>query len=352
MTPRANALALSLILVVCACESPVSSEELELKDPPSEEVWPALPPILQWADIVAAEHAEYPVNDHLRWLSDGYSPTGQYLNYWHQKWADNESVQFDEEGIPQIKYDGIPYDHPVTLCRYAFHLHGRITRGEGSLAAQFFKVVDRLLSLQDERGAFLYPFAYRLYGHDFAPGWPSGMAQGMAMSVLRRAHHLDPDPRFIQAGDKALEFLRIPREEGGVRTSLADIHPSLSDYLWIEEFATIPANYKLNGFLFTLFGTYDWWQRDPVAATGPPAEARRLFHEGIRTVERTLHYFDLLGYTATDLRYLVRPGTMPRTNGNYHRTHIFQLHSLAEITGSPILKGFERLWRWYVETPQ
>ena len=204
--------------------------------------------------------------------------------------------------------------------------------------------MDRLLAQQDERGAFAYPFDYRLYGHDFPAGWPSGMAQGFALSVLRRAYDLSPDPRYIEAGDKAVEFLHLTREEGGVVTTLADLHPSLDGYLWIEEFATLPANYKLNGFMFTLFGLYDW-----STVPGPQAEfAGELFESGIRTLKKTLRYFDVGGFTATDMRYMVVPGTRPNLSTLYHRVHIYQLHSLSEITGDEVLKLYELLWRAYV----
>ena len=316
-----------------------------------DEHWPAAPYYPEFRIMVEEALAAYRPGDHFRWLSDGYSPTGQYLNYWHQKWGESETVQFDEEGIPQVKYDGVFYDHPVTLCRYALNLHGRIVRGEPELTEKFIKVVDRLLSLQDRKGAFLYPFPYRLYGHNFAPGWPSGMAQGMGLSVLRRAYDLTKDRKYLLPGNRAAYFFLRTREEGGVRTTLADLDPSLSGYVWLEEFATVPANYKLNGFMFTLFGLYDWWQRDPNATTGSIALAGDLFREGVKTVEATLHYFDMDGYTTTDLRYIVVPGTMPRMNQPYHRIHIFQLHTLAEITGSPVLKRYENLWRYYVEAP-
>jgi heparosan-N-sulfate-glucuronate 5-epimerase len=310
--------------------------------------WPAIPFDPRFRTAVNNALNTYRPNDHIRFLSDGYSPTGQYLNFWHQRWGESDVLKFDAEGVPQVKYNDVFYDHPVTLCRYALHLHGRIVRGEPDLEPQFFRVVDRLLGMQDDRGAFLYPFAYRLYGHQFQPGWASGMAQGMGLSVLRRAHSLRPEVRFIQAGNRAVIFLNRPKEHGGVKTTLADLHPSLGDYLWLEEFATTPANYKLNGFMFTLIGLYDWWQRNPTQPTGSVPLAGELFRSGVVTVENTLAYFDVRGFTATDLRYIVEPGRMPNVSTTYHRVHIYQLHTLSEITGSSTLKSYEKLWRWYV----
>src|SRR5690606_13268076 len=136
----------------------------------------------------------------------------------------------------------------------------------------------------------------------------------------------------------------IPRERGGVLTTMADLDPSLSGYIWIEEFATIPANYKLNGFMFALLGLYDWagfGQR-----MSPTAD--RLFREGVRTLKRALPYYDVGGFTATDMRRIIVPGTQPNISTLYHRVHIYQLHTMAEITGSSLLKQYEMLWRSYV----
>lgn len=322
----------------------------DASSPLRREIWPDIPFSPEFRTLVEEALLAYPPDDHRRFLQDDYSPTGQYLNFYHQTWPDNDKVRFDRAGIPQGNYGGTFYDHPVILCRYALNLHGRYVRGETHLKDLFLRVVERLLARQDARGAFTYPFAYYLYGYQFAPGWASAMAQGMGLSVLRRAYDMHRDRRYISAGNRAVRFLHdVPVEQGGVKTSLADLHPSLSGYLWLEEFPTQPANYKLNGFIFTLIGLYDWWQRDPEATEGSVALAGQLFAEGIRTLEQTLAYFDLRGFTCTDMRYLVAPGTRPRVSTGYHRVHIYQLHLLARLTGSTTLRSYEKLWRWYVE---
>ena len=326
------------ILLLAACESPV--------DPPAGEtgVWPPVPHDPALLQRVLAAREAYRPHDHIRWLSDGYSPTGQYLNFWHQIWTESDVIQFDSTGIPQVRYGDTFYDHPITFGRRGAHLHGRIVRGEPELTDDFLYLMERLLARQDARGAFTFPFAYRLYGFNFEPGWPSGMAQGLALSMLRRAYSLNPDPKYIEAGNRAVEFLTIPREQGGVLTTMADLDPSLSAYIWIEEFATIPANYKLNGFMFALLGLYDW----STFGQRRSALAGELWRDGLRTLEKSLPYFDVGGFTVTDMRRIVVPGTVPNVSTGYHRVHIYQLHTLAEITGSSLLKQYEMLWRSYV----
>jgi len=327
------------VFALTACDSPTEPTRLE-----DVAVWPPVPHDPSLLQRVLDARAAYPPNDHIRFLSDGYSSTGQYLNFWHQKWTESDVMRFDSTGIPQIRYGDTFYDHPITFGRRGVHLHGRIVLGEPELTDEFLYLVERLLARQDERGAFTFPFEYKLYGYKFEPGWPSGMAQGLALSVLRRAYSLNPDPRYIEAGNRAVEFLLIPRERGGVLTTMADLDPSLSGYIWIEEFATIPANYKLNGFMFALLGLYDWagfGQR-----MSPTAD--RLFREGVRTLKRALPYYDVGGFTATDMRRIIVPGTQPNISTLYHRVHIYQLHTMAEITGSSLLKQYEMLWRSYV----
>ena len=114
----------------------------------------------------------------------------------------------------------------------------------------------------------------------------------------------------------------------------------------------MPANYKLNGFLFTLFGLYDWWQRAP-QATDPQnktVQAGEMFRAGAETAALTLPYFDLRGFTTPDMRYMFTPGLEPRIQPEYHRVHIYQCHALGQIAEEPRgdLASYAKSWRWYV----
>ena len=318
----------------------------------AEERWPDIPFRSQFRDLVQTGLDDYRPNDHLRFLAP-YTSTGPYLNYGHVTWSGSAgSYRFDAEGVPQTLYGDTYYDHPVTFCRYGLHLHDRITKGEDDLRPLFFRVVNRLIATQSVDGGFRYPFPYRVYGHQFEAGWASAMAQGMGLSLLRRADDLQRDSGFTRAGNKAVVFLTRSIDTGGVQTTLADLEPSLTDYIWLEEFATRPANYKLNGFLFTLLGLYDWWQRAPNRTEGSKTViAGDLFHRGAQSAALSLPYFDLRGFTTPDCRYMFIPSVTPRIQPGYHRVHIYQLHALAQITEPPwasTFASYEKLWRWQV----
>src|SRR5690606_29452397 len=120
------------------------------------------------------------------------------------------------------------------LTQYGIYISNR---DEGA-KHRFLAAVDRLLKMQDEEGAFRYNFAWKYYltKEIYEPGWVSGMAQGQALSALSRAYYVTHDPKFIEAGNKALDFMIRPVEEGGTMTTLGDLHPSLTNYIFFEEY--------------------------------------------------------------------------------------------------------------------
>src|SRR5690606_309427 len=87
------------VFALTACDSPTEPTRLE-----DVAVWPPVPHDPSLLQRVLDARAAYPPNDHIRFLSDGYSSTGQYLNFWHQKWTESDVMRFDSTGIPQIRY--------------------------------------------------------------------------------------------------------------------------------------------------------------------------------------------------------------------------------------------------------
>jgi D-glucuronyl C5-epimerase-like protein len=273
-----------------------------------------------------------------------YSARGDYLNYgaWLRYRAIPDLVVFDGNGIPMVWYGDAFYYNPAFVAEHALSLYGRYTRGEPTLTS-FRTAIDRLLTMQDQRGAFLYGFPYRYMDTLLEPGWTSGLAQAYGLSALARAALLFGDARYLDAGDRALEYLTTPVSSGGVMDSMSGIHGSLADFVFFQEAVASPPTYVLNGYMFALLGLYDWSQLGRTRAS-----AQRYFERGVVTLSNILPYYDLGAFSAYDLQHITYARD-PHVAGDYHPMHIYQLHALASISNLPALSAFELAWRRYVD---
>jgi hypothetical protein len=271
-----------------------------------------------------------------------YRTFGSYLNYGRKYWGD-QSV--DEYGVPMITIAFHHYYNPVNVANYALSMYDRSLRGDTLALNQFYRATDRLLLLQDERGALLYNYRWKYYlaPNPYSPGWISGMAQGVALSVFARAYHVTGDPKYLAAGNKAFDFLTTPVARGGVSTSMADLDPALASFVFIDEFPARPSGYTLNGFMVAVLGLYDWSQV-PGQRSGPALD---YFRRTIETLDRILPFYDMGGFTSYDLGHLTHHGRT-KAAAEYHAVHIVLLYALASVTHDPVLQKYETLWASYV----
>ncbi|MDD2555566.1 MAG: D-glucuronyl C5-epimerase family protein [Syntrophaceticus sp.] len=278
-----------------------------------------------------------------------YDHLGDYLNYGSKNpyaAPPPQNVISDNDGIPKVKYENQYYYNPVTVAQYSLTVYGEYLHGEDVLP-EFITAADKLISMQDDSGAFRYPFSFEYYlsGEVYQAGWASGMAQGQALSAFARAYFVTNDERYLEAGDKALQFLITPVADGGVMDTLEDLHPSLKKYVIFEEYVAEPASYTLNGFMFSLLGLHDWAQ----VSSGEIKElSEQNFESGIETLEKILPYYDIGGFSAYDLGHITYKAK-PHAIAKYHAIHIYLLHALYTITDNETIHEFEQLWALYVE---
>ncbi len=213
------------------------------------------------------------------------------------------------------------------------------------------KIADKLLTLQDSRGGFLYNFQWRYYlnNYDYKPGWVSAMAQGQALSVLARAYEITGNKKYLEAGNKALNFLITPISKGGVMANLGSLSSSLKNNIIFEEYISHVPTYTLNGFMFSLLGLYDWANVDD---SNKKNTAEKYFNEGIKSLTQILKYYDIGGFTCYDLGYITKNREKPHIAVNYHGVHIYLLNSLYSITNDRILYDYYKLWKAYVDTTE
>jgi hypothetical protein len=154
------------------------------------------------------------------------------------------------------------------------------------------------------------------------------MAQGLGISVLLRAFQETGKQRYLDRARLALNAFRYTVDEGGV----ASIEEGGA--VFYEELAQGPATHTLNGFIYSLWGIYDFYR-----VTGE-ALALRLFQQGVATLERHIEDYDSGSWSFYDL------GSRPRLASlGYHKLHIAQLYAMHNIT---VIDEFRTIGaRWY-----
>lgn len=268
-----------------------------------------------------------------------YKPSGDYLNYgvWRRFTNDGEVV-IHASGLPQVRDGDKLYWNTVTLSHFGLTMHGRLLGGDETARQPFFAAVEKLLELQAPDGGFPYPS--RQHRHTTLPdGWVSAMAQGNALSVLARALQLKNDERYRRAGELAFANLMTPVEQGGARTSMAALDPSLSRYIFFPEYPGKPIDYTLNGYMYALLGVYDWSS----TASASKARAAEAFREGMRTLDKILPLHDVAGYSTYDLAHLVLK-IPPYVAPDYLGIHVHLLHALNSVSPSAVVQAYERKW--------
>jgi hypothetical protein len=181
----------------------------------------------------------------------------------------------------------------------------------------------------------------RLFG--LKPGWSSAMAQGHAISLLCRFYNQTQNESYFEAASKAMNVFDLDVRNGGVRAYLMNI----SKLAWYEEYPTQPNSlFVLNGFIYSLYGLYDFWQVClPTAASTIPnkmaqaykSRIKQMFDEALNTLRFSLSLFDTGTRSLYDLRHLsivinsadtVEPNL---ARWDYHMLHVSQLNYLADL---------------------
>jgi hypothetical protein len=240
----------------------------------------------------------------------------------------------DRRGVPLVDYPGGPAYNPVTTAQYGLaqwtiglrdHRRARVRVA--------LRMADWLVRTQDRRsGTWLYRFDYTAPGAGLLPQpWASALAQGQALSLLRRAYHRTQARRYLVVARRAMRPLRIRVTRGGLVRRWHGMH-------FYEEYPTREApTYVLNGFQQALLGLYDFADISPTA--------RHLFRAGLDTLERMLALYDLGdGRSTYSLAHLYWPSPPTAASPSYHLSHVGMLLLLNRIAPDPVLRSSARRW--------
>jgi heparosan-N-sulfate-glucuronate 5-epimerase len=263
---------------------------------------------------------------------------GQYYQTFLQK-ADY-AAHLDAAGVPLLDYRGHVgrQYNPIAIAQWGlgnFNLYRRT--GQSARRDRYLLAADWLVdSLEpNERGVPVWKHGFDWEYRDLLKaGWYSALAQGQGVSLLCRAHRDTGREVYLEAARQGFRSLTLDVADGGVRLGEG------ADGAWLEETVVDPPTHILNGFLWALWGVYDY------AELSGERDATELLAACQRTLARHLARFDcgfwsLYEQSGTRLPMLASPF--------YHRLHISQLSITARLLDMPELATWADRWRRYTE---
>ncbi len=240
----------------------------------------------------------------------------------------------DEAGVPfsvaTRRYPAGYYATPIAQYGLA-QWNAYLATGEEKHRQAFLIQADWLVTheVRLADGAGGWPFTIPLYDYYTPVPWLSALVQGNGISVLVRAYRLTGQEVFLHLARRAVHTFELDIAEGGVSASIGQ------HGVFFEEVAVHPAAQILNGYLFALFGLYDY-----VALTAD-AHIATLIERSLLTLHTLLDEFDLGYWSSYDLLYR-QPAPL-----FYHDQHSTLLQALASYSGCEHCRRMAARWTSY-----
>ena len=274
-------------------------------------------------------HGEPKINTNIR-----KDRLGQYYMLFYNK-ADYKGA-FDENGIPMLDYQGViglQYN-PIAIAQWGLGNYNIWDENKSKKAKyqNFLKCADWLVNnLEKNNYGYLvwmhyFDFEYR---DTLKSPWYSGLAQGQGLSVLVRAYKETNDEKYKSAANQAFQVFLVSIKEGGVN------YIDYEGYHWIEEYIVSPPTHILNGFIWGLWGIYDY------TLQFPNHQGKALFKNYVKTLIQKLHtydtgYWSLYEHSGTWMKMIA--------SSFYHKLHIVQLRVMYSLTSKNIF--YEKADKW------
>jgi hypothetical protein len=249
---------------------------------------------------------------------------------------------FDEGGVPLLDYRGRigRQYNPIAIAHYGLARFNRWCESGDSSDRTAWLAASRWLVANLQPNAHGVP----VWSHHFdwpyrqlleAP-WYSGLAQGNGVSMFVRAATETRDDAFADAAHRAFQSLELSVSRGGVLVT------DQRGDVWIEEYIVDPPSHILNGFIWALWGVYDYaqWSRR--------SSASALWDACLRTLEARLDDFDTGWWSMYEAP---TDGHRMLASLYYHRLHAVQLRVLHELTGNDAFAARAARFEGYARRP-
>ncbi len=263
---------------------------------------------------------------------------GEYYMLFREK--ANYAGHYDTAGIPMLDYHGaigLQYN-PIAIAQCGLANYNRFcATNDEDRWRKTLQSADWLTANLEQNSHGLWVWNHHFdweYRDTLKSPWYSGLAQAQGVSLLLRAHAHSKikDEKYQRAADKAFVALSRSIAEGGVL--FADEEKNL----WIEEYIVNPPTHILNGFMWALWGVFDFW------LARADAQAKVIFDRGVETLLHNLArydtgYWSLYEQSGARLKMLASPF--------YHRLHIVQLRVMSNLTGDARFTVVAERWESY-----
>jgi len=264
---------------------------------------------------------------------------------YHDRWQDYKIpelvdkaplIGMNEFGIPEVTYNAVlrGESNPVTVTHFALDSYSNyLISGNETLKQIFLNAANWLVNTAVSHGNYsilAYHFPWAPY--NLKPPWQSAMAQGRALQVLIRAHHITGDEKYLDTAKKLLNAFFVEVKDGGVT------YKSPNDGWWYELFAGKGGKEPrvLNGMMYALLGIYDYFKYTN------DSKARFLFDKGISALKENLSRYEYKGnYSNYDILGTTNPL-------GYHKLHIKLLGLLYDSTKDGTFESYYDMWSHYV----
>lgn len=212
---------------------------------------------------------------------------------------------------------------PVAIFQYglgAYDLY--LLEKDERYLKKFFQCVDWAIQNQENSGAWNnFFFIY--------PNSPYGaMCQGEGASLLIRAYKHSKNKLYLDAAQKALDFMLISVTNGGTSDEA-------EEHLVLLEYTHRPA--VLNGWIFALFGLYD------ATFICDNRIYREAFNKSLHTLIKRLHDFDCGYWSVYSMDGRI-------ASPFYHDLHIAQMQVLYDITNNQLFLEYAERWTAYKQS--
>ncbi|MEM1510466.1 MAG: D-glucuronyl C5-epimerase family protein [Thermofilaceae archaeon] len=152
--------------------------------------------------------------------------------------------------------------------------------------------------------------------------WVSGMAQGLAISVMLRAFVSTKNSMFLEYAEQFANVMLSDIESGGAL--YVD-----SRGVWIEEYpAEFPPKHVLNGLIFSIIGLYE--------LTLFNRKYSKILSKIILTIEKNISLYDLGFWSKYDIEHCA--------DLKYHLLNTILIYLLSDIFKSERLAQVAKRW--------
>lgn len=233
----------------------------------------------------------------------------------------------DENDVPIVRYEFGDYRNPVTTAQNAIAFHQKFLQtGNDGDKQSFLNNADWLCDNLADDNFLHYEFDFQHWVEldTFPAGWVSGMAQGEALAVLSVAYFLSNDERYLEAADRIFSTLHTTGGEYWC------FYIDEEDYYWLEEYPSDDLCHVLNGFLFGLWGLWDYY------VVSGNTESLSLFQAGIRTIADHYHLYRMGENRSMYCFHRIYSDT-------YHEMHLEQLDGYTRWFDIPEFR-VAKLW--------